>query len=289
VERLTQLEHSGGTTAGAGSFPLTSPVDLKKAKLALDDAESKVRGTQAKLVAGAEEIAGLDLQLKLHQLTAPRKGRLGRIQIVSGQTLSVGTVVADVVDLEEEIDVLCYVPPSTARRLRPGQPAKLGGFETPAPAEAEGKVVFVADQAEPETGGFAVKVRFPNESAHLGANVALAVHVLTQPGKECLAIPESALMEDSDPPSVVVVEDVTTEKVKGENGGPDKEQQTGKARRLQAIIGVRDRVLQQVEILRLRVDKDHPWNGNLQDALFVVKKGQGLQTGDPVKLEAEED
>lgn len=291
VDRLTHLDRSSQQAAGgaAGNFPLVSPVDLQKARLALDDANSKLRGTQAKIAAGAEEIAGLDLQLALHQLTTPRKGRLGRIQVVPGQTLSVGTVVADVVDLEDEIDVLCFVPPSTARRLHVGQPAHLGGFDTPAPGpEADGQVVFIADQAEPETGGFAVKVRFPNDAVHLGANTAVAVRVLVHPGKKCLAIPESALMEDSEPPGVIVVDDVKTEKVKGENGGPDKEQQVGKARRLQAIVGVRDRVLHQVEIVRLQ-DKENKWKGNLQDAQFIVQKGQGLQTGDPVKLQEDED
>ena len=38
-------------------------------------------------------------------------GRLGLIRVVPGQTLSPGTVVAEVIDLSE-VDVLCFVPPS---------------------------------------------------------------------------------------------------------------------------------------------------------------------------------
>lgn len=288
VDRLTKLQAAGQSQGGGGGFPLVSPVDVQKTRLSLVDAESKQRATEARLKAGAADVAALQLQLRLHQLTAPRKGRLGRILVVPGQTLSVGSIVAEVVDLEEELDILCYVSPSIARKLRVGQTARLGGFDTPAPpgGDAEGKVVFIADQAEPETTGFAVKVRFPNQ-AHLGANVSLTIRVLTQPGKECLAIPESALMEDQDPPGVIIAEDVKTEKVKGDNG-QEKEQQVGKARQLQAIIGIRDRVLHQVEIIRLE-DKDKKWKGSVQDALFVVEKQQGLQTGDPIKLQEEED
>lgn len=288
VERLRQLEPNGRR---AGDL-LVSPVDVKKARLTLEDAESKVRATQAKVDAAAQEVAALEQQLKLYTLAAPRKGRLGRIQVVPGQTLSVGALVAEIVDLEDEVDVLCYVPPGTARRLHrdPVQAARLGGLDRPAPADAdpEGRVIFVADQAEPETGGFAVKVRFPNQAARLRANVALSIRVLIQPGKECLAIPQDALLEDQEPPGVLVVEDVQAVKVNGAEGEPQKEEQHGKVRLLQAVTGIRDRVLGQVEILRL-IDKGNKWKGSVQDAIFVVKRGQGLQTGDAVKLQEEDE
>lgn len=295
VERLHSLERPGRRSAGDGDATsplLVSPVEIKKAQLTLEDAESKLRATQARLEAGVQEIDALNQQLKFYTLTASHKGRLGRVQVVPGQTLSVGTLVAEVVDLEDDVDVLCYVAPGTAGRLRLGQQARLvRDLDTAAPeaADPEGKVVFISAQAEAETGGFAVKIRFPNQAAQLRSNVALPIRVLTQPGKECLAIPEAALLEDQEPPGILVVEDATTEKVKVEEGAAkEKEQQVGKARRLQAVVGVRDRVLHQVEILRL-VDKDKKWKGNVQDALFIVDKGQGLQTGDPVKLQEDED
>jgi multidrug efflux pump subunit AcrA (membrane-fusion protein) len=287
VDRLRGLERSSGrlSRSDSGMPPLVSPVDIKKAQLTLEDAEAKLRATQARIEAGIQDIAALDQQLKLYSLSTPRKGRLGRIQVVPGQTMTVGAVAAEVVDLEDEIDVLCYVPPGTARKLHADQSARLGGLDMPSPvaADPEGKVVFIAEQAEPETGGFAVKVRFPNPDAHLRANVALPVRVLTQPDKECLAIPESALMEDQEPPYVLVVEDPKTQK-----NAEQKEEQVGKARQLQAVVGIRDRVLHQVELVRLE-DKDKKWKGTVQDALFIVEKGQGLQTGDPVKLQEEED
>ena len=90
-------------------------------------------------------------------------------------------------------------------------------------------------------------------------------------------------MEDTDPPTVVVVED------KEEKALPDgKTEETGKARRLQAVVGIRDRVKELVEIVRLE-DPDKKWKGELATVTVVTKKGQGLQTGDAVKLEVEED
>jgi multidrug efflux pump subunit AcrA (membrane-fusion protein) len=287
VERLSALDNRSidGSRSSASTIPLVSPVEVKKAQVALEDAQSKLRATDAKLQAGAKDLQALDVQLQLYRLTAPRKGRLGRVQVVPGQTLSVGSMVADVVDVEDEIDVLAFVAPSIARELRLGQSARLGGLDgTPVTqADVEGTVAFIADQAEMETGNLAVKVRFPNAESRLLANAVMRVRVLTTPGKECLALPDSAIMEDQEPPAVVVVEDVTTQK-----NDEGKEEQVGKARRLQAVLGVRDRVLHQVEVIRLE-DKEKKWKGNLEEALIVVEKGHGLQTGDAVKLEEEDE
>ena len=95
-------------------------------------------------------------------------------------------------------------------------------------------------------------------------------------------------MEDQDPPTVIAVEDIETKPAVG-NAKPD---QIGKARVLRAITGVHDRVLRQVEIIRLEdpePDAKKRWKGNLENAMFIVAKGQGLQTGDVVKLEQDEE
>jgi RND family efflux transporter MFP subunit len=286
VERLRQLQQTDAS--GPGGRPLVSAADRFKADVALKDAQSKFQAAGNRLTAGVKEQEALRAQFELHTLTAPIAGRVGRVQVVRGQTLSVGTVVADIVDLDEQIDVLCFVPPALVGKLRLGQPARSGGFDTPPGAvEAEGEVTFIADQAEPETGNFAVKVRFANADAHLRANRVLRIRVLTTPGKECLNIKESAVQEDDEQPTVVIVTDVKT----GTNA-EGKDETTGVARRMKVVLGMRDRTLHQVEILRLADPEKDPakrWAGEVKDALFVVEGGQGLQTGDAVKLEADED
>jgi RND family efflux transporter MFP subunit len=287
VRRLHELKREQDAQRGTGGVGLISPVVIEKAELALEAARARGRAEDQKLQAAREEVAALDRQLALYTLTAPRSGRLGRLQVVAGQTLSVGTAVADVVDIDDAIDVLCFVPAADARKLQVGQPAHVGAVEkdgaVSAGADPEGKVAYIADQAESETGHFAVKVRFPNRDLKLRANSVVRLRVLTRPGKACWAIPEAALVEDQDPPGVVVVEDVATKK-----NADGKDEEVGTARRLRAVIGVRDRVLRQVEILRLE-DPEKKWKGDLESALIVVEKGQGLQTGDAVRLEVEED
>jgi RND family efflux transporter MFP subunit len=285
VKRLNDLKQQQ-QGRGPGTIQLVAPIELEKAIVAVDAARAHARADVVKLAAADDEIAAIDRQLKLYSLTGPRKGRLGRLQVVVGQTLTAGAQVADVIDVEDEINVLCFVPSSDARKLHVGQPARIGGVDRD-PAEAgadpEGSVKFIADQAEVESGLIAVKVWFPNGDLKLRASTITRLRVLTKPDKACWAIPEAALMEDSDPPSVVVVEE------KEEKPLPNgKVEETGKARRLRAIVGVRDRVKKQVEVLRLE-DPDKKWKGDLETAVVVVDKGQGLQTGDAIKLEMEED
>jgi RND family efflux transporter MFP subunit len=285
VRRLVDLKRQQDAR-GPGGLQLVAPIEMEKAAVALEAAQAHARADEVRLAAADDEIASLDRQLKLYTLTTPRKGRLGRLQVVVGQTLAAGTAVAEVIDVEDDINVLCFVPASDARKLQLGQSARVGGVDrdpASAGADPEGKVEFIADQAEIESGLIAVKIRFPNRDLKLRANTVSRLRVLTKPDRACWAIPEAALMEDTDPPSVVIVED------KEEKPLPNgKVEETGKARRLRAIVGVHDRVKKQVEIVRLE-DPDKKWHGDLETAVIVVEKGQGLQTGDAIKLEMEED
>jgi multidrug efflux system membrane fusion protein len=288
VDRLSKLKAEEDKQPGGSRTTLVSPVDRLKADYALRDAQSKLKAAAGRLTAGLREQDALRAQLKLHTLAAPVGGRVGRIQVVRGQTLAVGTPVAEILDLDEQIDVLCFVPPSLVGRLRLGQPARTGGFDaTSAEPEAEGQLEFIADQAEPETGNVAVKVRFSNKDSHLRANRVMRIRVLTKPGKECLSVRETGVQEDEERPTVVIVTDIKT--VKGDDG---KEDTVGVARRLNAVLGVRDRTLHQIEIVRLEDPEKDPakkWQGELKDVQVVVEGAAGLQTGDAVKLEVEGD
>jgi RND family efflux transporter MFP subunit len=281
VARLKKLKAQRVTVAES---------DIQKADLLLKDAKLKREAIKTDREAGLAELAALEVELGLYTLTAPIDGQLGRILVVPGQTLAVGTLVAEVANLGEQIDVLCFVPPHVTRRLKEGQSARIGALDEPASgpqAGVEGKVEFIAEQAEVDTGNFAVKVRFPNAQLHLRTNTTLRIRVLTTPGKACLTLPESALLEDKDPPEVIVVENYKKETKKDEKG-KEKEVETGTARKLRTKLGIRDRVLHLVEVIGLD-DPEKKWKGTLETARFVIERGQGLRNGDAIKLEVEEE
>lgn len=269
---------------GTGSIPLVSKVELEKASLVYKDAEAKRNAVAAKEKSLHADLDALDVQLEFHKLRAPIAGRLGTVHAVPGQTLPVGTSVADVVDLRQ-IDVVCVVPPDSAAKLVLDQPAWLTttqGVSLPRESGPQGKVVFIAVQAQQETGNFLAKVRFPNPDLRLRANMVVRVQVQTQPEKERLVVPEAVLMEDLNDPFVVVIEDVKTETNK-----EGEEEKFGEARKLRAILGVRDREHHVVEILGLE-DPEKKEKVALDDLLFVTEGGHGLENGDAVRVEKPE-
>src|SRR5205807_5050457 len=146
---------------------LVSRYEMEKAEVNLADAESKLKLAELRELTGQKELVVLEEEVKHLSITAPIDGKLGRLLVVQGQTLAPGAWVADIVNVEEQLDVLCFVPLAVARRLTVGQFALIGGFDEPrqgSDPSMPGKVQYIADQAEIDTGNFAVKVRFSNNS-----------------------------------------------------------------------------------------------------------------------------
>jgi RND family efflux transporter MFP subunit len=279
VNRLNRLLPSGRKE---GDLPLVSQIELEKARIAFKDAESKHRGVEARLKASKAELNALDEQLALYKLRAPISGRLGMVQVVLGQNVAIGTLVAEVVDLEE-IDILCYLPPNLRSRLKEeNQIVKLAEEDKAEGAKnPEGKVVFIALQAQPETGNFAVKLRFSNPGTKLLGNTVVRVLVQTQPEKKRKTITHEALMEDTDPPGVVVVKKIEKEDLEG------KKKIIDGAKKLQAIVGIRSLDGTTVEILGLKDPEKPEEKIDLKEAVFVTEGGYGLKDDDEVKIEEE--
>lgn len=270
VEVKIQEQLNMGT--GSSSLPLAPAIQVEKARIALQDAEAKDK-------AAAAELKAIDQQLSYYTLRAPIAGRLSQILVVPGQLLSVGTVAATVVSLDD-IDVVCLASPDAAARLKLNQTARLTRYDSSLPDMASaptGQVVFLGVQAD-VTGNYPVKVRFPNRELHMGANAVVTLQVLTRTEKNALAILATALSADQEPPGVILIEEE-----KDKEGKPIL-----KARKLQALIGIRDRDQGLVELRGLRDpegDKEVPLRDDMQ---FVVEGGTGLESGDLVELPKEE-
>ncbi|HVS38056.1 MAG TPA: efflux RND transporter periplasmic adaptor subunit, partial [Gemmataceae bacterium] len=270
---------------------LVPDIQIKTAQAAAEDA-------QAKQTAAEKDVATLKAQLGFCTLRAPIHGRLGRVMATIGQPVTAGAEVAEIINIEDEIDVLCFVSQHDAASLQVGQPADLGGFD-PWPGEIrtdeqDGSVVYVSDKAEPESGCFVVKVRFHNSSPHphLRGDIVQRVRVQTRTseqaadllGEKGVVLQEQWLIEDHDPPSVVIVEDI---KIGKDDEG--KPQETGTAKRLSATVVVRDRLHKLVGVTALMDEDRKAYPGPLDKLKFVTKGAQGLETGDPVRLQAKEE
>jgi multidrug efflux pump subunit AcrA (membrane-fusion protein) len=297
VNSLEKLSSPSGRSAAG--LPSLSQVELEKARVALDQARAQEKAAKAKLDAVRSELKTLREEAELYVLRAPIAGRLGLFTGGLGQALAVGATVAEIVNLDE-IDMLCFVPARTAVLLKLKQEARLEGeLESAEP----GHVTFIGVQAQPETGTVAVKVRFPNKKRGLRANMLQRVQVLTRSKKDCLTIPESALMEDTDPPTVNVVVPARKKNKDGKEEPLKKKDKDGKeedmfqSKKLLAEVGLRGTIIEEkegkrveercVEILGLKEPENKKPVPLTEKTLFVVEGGNGLESGDPIKKEEE--
>lgn len=281
LDRLSRLQNNGTSSS---SLPLVSRVEVEKARLALKDAESKHKAALAKEETARAELKAIDEELELYTLRTPIAGQLGIVRVSLGQTLAAGATIAEVIDLDE-IDVLCFVPARTVARLKLDQEVRIpenGEPVSDATKVERGRIVFISDQAQSETGTVAVKARFPNRARKLRANTLLRVQVLTEKKTDCLAIPEEALLEDQEEPAVLVVE---TKKEKNKEGEEEEKQHVHK---YQVKLGLRDRDKHKVEVLALIDHEKKQEMAVEEDTLFVVEGGHGLEDDDLVSLKKEE-
>jgi RND family efflux transporter MFP subunit len=279
IDRLERLQNTNGS-----SVPLVNRLEMERARLAFKDAESKYKAAQAKEEVARAELKALDEQLVLYTLRTPISGQLGLVHAKPGETLSVGMTIAEVINLDE-IDVLCFVPARTVSHLKLDQVVRIeevGEAISDSTKVEEGRIVFISDLAQAETGTVAVKARFTNKPRKLRANTLLRVRVRTEKKADCWTIPEEALLEDQEEPAVLVVE---TEKKKNKKGEEEEERHVHK---FQAKLGLRDRDKHRVEILGLYNPKEKKDEHLEKDTLFVVEGGHGLEDDDLVTLKKEE-
>jgi RND family efflux transporter MFP subunit len=281
VDRLEKLQRNSGT-----SVLLVTKLEMDKAQLALKDAESKFKAVKAREDVARADIKAIDEQLNLYTLRAPIAGQLGMVHASPGQTLAAGASIAEVINLDE-VDVLCFVPSSTVNKLHLDQVVRIEEHEeelTDAVKLEQGRIVFISDQAQAETGTIAVKARFPNQHRKLRSNVLLRVRVLTEKKSDCITIPEAALLEDQEEPAVLIIE---TEKKKNKEG---KEEEEHHVHKRVAKLGLRDREKHRVELLGLfEVEEEKKKPVPLEkDTLFVVEGGHGLEDDDLVTEKKEE-
>ena len=317
VKRLKNLDRDDRPVTGAiTNIQLTNPIEKERARLSLLDAQSKQVALVEREKSLKVDLTTASLQLKRHTVCAPIAGYLGPVQVVPGQTVATGTVIADIVDLSD-MDVVAYVSPHTVGKLQYHQKARVvvEGKKVPASNLPEGEVIFIAMQAHPDTGNFLVKVRFPNKDLQalsffgasiaggtgsplavgpflaasafisnrpalpLKANQIVNVQVQTKEPKKRLTIPESAVMEDQDPSRVVIAVE----------GRDEKGDQTHKARILTAKLGVCGTVshpegpMRVVEILELE-DSQHQ-KVPVQGAHIIMEGGHGLNENDLIHIE----
>ena len=109
---------------------LVSPIMIEKGKLAVEAAQAAVRALDRKLEAADQE-RRLPPSWNSNFTRSPHPARDGwdACRSCSARLFPQGRPIAEVVDIDNEIDVLCFVSAADARSLQLGQTAHIGGVE----------------------------------------------------------------------------------------------------------------------------------------------------------------
>jgi len=163
-----------------------------------------VAESQAKIDVAEKAVAGSQARLDLHTIRAPIDGKLDRLDCYPGQTLTWGTTVGQVVDMQHVI-VTAWLPIRAAQSVRAGQLAVVStdqrrghdGAATEAPSteqrRMDGQVVAVSRVVDPQTGNVPVRVAVENtdDTLLIGETVEVTIAV-TEPSAS-IAVPRKAV------------------------------------------------------------------------------------------------
>jgi len=151
-------------------------------KKAYDEAKQQLNAAQADVAAAETDLALLHIQ-------APLDGTVVQINSEPGEAVELNSIMAKIVDLGRLVAAV-NVPSGEAVSLKTGQTALL---DTGA---VSGIVAYVGSQVDDKTGTVPVRVAIPT-SAGLHPGQFLSVRIIADQHKDCLAVPEKAVVADT--------------------------------------------------------------------------------------------
>lgn len=151
-------------------------------KKAYDEAKQQLNAAQA-------DVAAAETDLTLLHIQAPLDGTIVQINSEPGEAVELNTIMARIVDLGRLVAAV-GVPSGEAVSLKTGQTALL---DTGA---VSGVVVYVGSQVDDKTGTVPVRVSIP-PSGGFHPGQFLSVRIISEQHKDCLAVPEKAVVADT--------------------------------------------------------------------------------------------
>jgi membrane fusion protein, heavy metal efflux system len=155
------------------------------------------------LVIGARQIAGSPVPVAV---TAMRRGRVARLDVVAGSSVEVGSPLLEIADFGEVIGALAVFE-TDAVHLRIGQPVRLwpvglsgNGADTRESSgfDAQGAVQGVIEDISPEVDAQSRRVearmRVKNPDGRFRLNMAIEAEIMLEAGEEVIAVPKEAIL-----------------------------------------------------------------------------------------------
>ncbi len=174
----------------------------EKLKAVDGTSEKAIQAAQQQLAAAQADLGAACAALAWVQLTAPLDGVVTRLRAQPGQAVEVGTVVAEIVDLDRLVANVA-IPAAEAAAVKPGQRARIVSADQPELVRT-GEVQFVSPTVDPATGQTLARLRLePGVGWRPGQFVSARIVVEERAGR--LAVPREAVYTDHEGRSTLVV------------------------------------------------------------------------------------
>jgi multidrug efflux pump subunit AcrA (membrane-fusion protein) len=147
-----------------------------------NDVRSTALYYESQMLAAEAELSVAQAELTLYTVTASINGEVAWLDVSPGTVTWPGTLIwGEIVDLRE-LDVRCELSPVQAEQVAAGQSAEIR-LDGKVEAAGMGKVVFVGNAADRNSGFIPVVVRVANPQGRLRAEIAVKVRFQTEKGK----------------------------------------------------------------------------------------------------------
>ncbi len=158
----------------------------------LDDAQSEYNAWSGRTDSLKAEIARIRDDIEQATIRAPFSGVVARERTESGQWLAVGAPVVDLM-LIDQLEIRVDAPERFFAGLRAGA-AATATFESLPGVTAQGRVIAVIPQADPQARTFPVKVLISNERGRIGAGMLAQVIFSAGESYRATMVPKDAVI-----------------------------------------------------------------------------------------------
>jgi HlyD family secretion protein len=173
-----------------------------------------VTEAQSKVTVAEKAVETAQARLALHSIKAPIAGNLDSLTCRPGQTVSVGTVIGEVVDKDQMV-LVAWVPVDRIQsihvgqtaRVRPNTKASSVAATDKSARDEEGKVSFVGLSADSQTGNVPVQILVGNTQGHLVVSQTLVADIDVSSSAPALCVPREAVHDEGDSPAITVIRD----------------------------------------------------------------------------------
>lgn len=179
--------------------------------LSLEPRPEIVAEAESKISLAKEALKTAQSRLDLLTLKAPIKGVVTSLTCRPGQTCSVGTPIAEIIDSREVLAVV-WLPVARSHFVQTGSPSRvhsavqpLAGPRSPHAASLAGTVTYVGRNADMQTGNVEIQILVDNKAGKLIVGQTLSADVLIGEPAKMLCVPLDAVRDEGDESAITVI------------------------------------------------------------------------------------